>query len=180
MKAFIVASIAASLFTSAAFAGEFELAGMKSKTPDGWKEEKPSSQMRLTQFKLAKAEGDPQDAEIAVFHFPAGASGGVEANLKRQLAKFKTPDGKTEPENKVDKIKVGKFDATYQDVKGTFLSKAGGPFDPNAKVTEKPDFEQLYVVFTTDSGDYYLTLLGPAKTVAKHKTEFEEFLKSFK
>ncbi len=180
MKAFIVASIAASLLTSGACAGELKLAGMKSETPAGWKEEKPSGQMRLTQFKLAKAEGDPEDAEIAVFQFPAGASGGVDANLKRQLAKFKTPEGKTEPENKVDKIKVGKIDATYQDVKGTFLSKAGGPFDPNAKVTEKPGFEQLYVVFTTDSGDYYLMLLGPAKTVDKHKKEFEEVLKNFK
>jgi hypothetical protein len=180
MKSFIVMSIAAAVFAGSAFAGDLELAGMKSKVPDGWKEETPSNQFRTAQYKLTKAEGDPEDAEVAVFPFPKGGSGSVEANLKRQLAKFKTPEGKTEPENKVDKIKVGKIEATYQDVKGTYLFKTGGPNNPNAKVTEKPGFEQLYVVFTTDSGDYYLTLVGPAKTVDKHKKEFEEFLKNFK
>lgn len=180
MNRVIYVSLAAVLLAGSAFAGDVELGGMTSKAPEGWKEEKPSNEFRKAQFRLTKAEGDSEDAEIAVFPFPKGASGSVEANLKRQLAKFKTPDGKAEPENKVEKIKVGKIDATYQDVKGTYLSKIGGPNNPNAKVTEKPDFEQLYVVFMTDAGDFYLTLLGPAKTVEKHKKEFEEFLKNFK
>ena len=62
---------------------------------------------------------------------------------------------------------------------GVFLSKFP-PFAPNAKITEKPGYRQLYVLFTTDNGDYYLTLLGPAKTVEKHKKDFDEFLKNFK
>ena len=41
-------------------------------------------------LKLAKAEGDPEDAEVAVFYFKGG-SGTVDQNLKRQLAKFKAP-----------------------------------------------------------------------------------------
>ena len=32
----------------------------------------------------------------------------------------------------------------------------------------------------TDTGDFYPTLAGPAKTVEKHKKDFDEFLKNFK
>jgi hypothetical protein len=179
MKPFIVVSLAAALVASAAFAGDFELAGMKSKTPDGWKEEKPTRAFSIGQIRLPKAEGDSEDGVLAVFYFNSG-SGTVEANLKRQLNTFKPADGKAEPENTVGKIKVGKVEATYQDVKGTYLSKDGGPFDPNAKTTEKPNFRQLYVIFTANDGEYYLKLIGPAKTVGKHKKDFEEFLKNFK
>jgi len=178
MNRFVIVSLAAALCVGTTWAAEFELAGMKSKVPAGWKEEQPTSTMRMGQFKLPKAEGDADDAEIALFRFPSG-SGTVDANLKRQLAKFKVPNGKTEPENTVGKTKVGKVEATLQDVKGTFLSKSA-PFDPNAKITEKADWRQLYVIFTTDTGEYYLTLVGPGKTVEKHKKDFEEWLTNFK
>ena len=178
MKVASLVTVAIAFIAGPATAADFELAGMKSKVPAGWKEENPSSTMRMGQFKLQPAEGDKEGAEIAVFYFKGG-SGTTEQNLKRQLAKFKAADGKDEPENKVEKIKVGKVEATYQTVKGTFLSKFP-PFAPNAKITEKTGYEQLYVVFTTDTGDYYLTLLGPAKTVEKHRKDFEEFLKNFK
>jgi hypothetical protein len=179
MKRFAVLSLVAALFAGSADAADFELAGMKSKMPAGWKEEQATKPFRVGQIRVPKVEGDPEDAEIAVSYFKSG-SGTLEANLKRQLATFKPAEGKAEPENKVDKIKVGKIEATYQDVKGTYLAKAGGPFDPNAKVTEKPGFRQLYVVFTTDNGEYYLKFLGPAKTVEKNKKDFEEWLSNCK
>ena len=175
---FLSALAASAILSAAALAGDVEIGGMKGKTPAGWKEETPSNKMRLTQYKLPKAEGDPEDAELAVFYFPGG-SGTAEQNLDRQVKKFKPAAGKDKVESKVSKTKVGTIDATYQDVTGTFLSKFP-PFAPDAKVTEKPDYRQLYVLFTTDKGDYYLTLLGPAKTVEKHKKDFEEFLKNLK
>src|SRR5688572_28594602 len=100
--------------------------------------------MRLAQFKLPKAEGDPEDAQVIVFYF-RGGSGSAEQNLQRQRAKFKPADGKVKVEEKLDKIKVGTTDAPYQDITGTFLSK----FPPNApatKVTEKTNYRQLYVI----------------------------------
>jgi hypothetical protein len=172
------ALIASTLFAAAALAADVEIAGMKSKVPAGWKEEEPSNKMRLTQFKLPKAEGDSVDAELVVFMFPGG-SGSVDQNLERQVRKFRPAAGKEKVESKVEKIKIGKYDATYQDVKGTFLSKFP-PFAPDAKVTEKPEYRQLYVIFTGDKGDFYMTLLGPAKTVEKHKKDFDDFLKNFK
>jgi hypothetical protein len=157
-----------------------ELAGMKSTTPADWKEEAPTNSMRLTQFKAPKAEGEKEDGEIVVFFFRGGGSGSVDANLKRQVAKFEPAAGKDKVEEVVDKkFKVGTVDAVYQDVKGTFLKKAA-PFDPNSKVTKFDNYRQLYVVFETKDGQYYLTFTGSDKTVEKHKKGFDEFLKNFK
>lgn len=176
MPRLLTAALLTAVLATAAPAADFELAGMRSKTPADWKEEPPSNSMRMAQFKLPKATGDNEDAELAVFVFPGG-SGSVDANLKRQLAKFQE-DGRKE---KVEKTKVGGIDATYQDVSGTFLSKQGGPFDPNAKVTPKAGFRQLYVVFEAKDGkQYYVTLIGPAKTVEKHEKPFKEWMTSFK
>lgn len=159
---------------------EVELGGLKSTTPADWKEEaqKPGS-MRLATFKLPKAAGDSEDADLAIFYFK-GNAGTVEQNLKRQEAKFEAPAGKALKDVvKVDKSKVGTYEATYQDIQGTFLKKFP-PFDPNAKITRMSDYRQLYVIFETKDGQYYLTLLGPAKTVEKHKKDFDQWLKNFK
>lgn len=175
---YLSALAAAALCAAAGLAADVEIAGMKSKAPDGWKEEATSSEMRLAQFKLPKAEGDDEDAQLIVFYFKGG-SGTAEQNLKRQLAKFKPAEGKDAPEVKVDKIKVGGHEAPYQDITGTYLQKKR-PFDPSDKGVEKANYRQLYVPLTTDKGDYYPTLVGPAKTVEKHKKAFEEWLKNFK
>jgi hypothetical protein len=159
-----------------------ELAGMKSTAPAGWKEERPSNSMRMNQFKLSKAEGDAEDAEIAIFGLPGGGS--VQANLERQEKKFEIPAGKkAEDVIKTEKMKIGTHDAVYQDIQGIFLKKFP-PNDPNAKVTKMPDYRQLYAIFEAKDGDrtvlYSIWLLGPTKTVEKHKKEFDEWLKNFK
>jgi hypothetical protein len=171
------------LITSAFVAGiglaaDVEIAGMKSKTPAGWKEEPTTSDMRLAQFKLPKADGDPEDAQVIVYYF-RGGSGTADQNLQRQRAKFKPAEGKDKVEEKLDKVKVGSVEAPYQDLTGSFLQKKR-PFDPSDKGVERANYRQLYVVVITDKGDYYPTMIGPAKTVEKHKKEFEDWLKSFK
>ena len=150
-----------------------ELAGMKSVTPAEWKEEKPSNSMRLTQFRLPKAEGDAADGELAFFSFPGG-SGTTKQNLERQLAKF-AEEGRAE---KSEKAKVGDLEATYQDVTGSYKKKA---FPMATDFTLVKDQRQLYVIFEgKDDKVYYATLLGGKATVEKHKKGFEEFLKNFK
>lgn len=170
----MLALLAVASFARAADKGTtVEIAGMKSTTPKEWKEEAPSNSMRMAQFKLPKDAKDKEDAELAIFVFPGG-SGTVKQNLERQLAKF-LEEGRQE---KVDKIKVGELEATYQDLSGTFKKK---PFPMAEKFTPVPDFRQLYVLFEAKDGkQYYMTLLGPKATVEKHKKGFEEWLKNFK
>ena len=153
-----------------------EWGGLKSTTPAGWKEETPSSKLRQGQFRLAKAEGDKDDAEVAIFFFPGG--GGIDANLKRQLAVFEPAKGKDKVESKEEKIKIGKNDGVYMDIKGNFLKKA---FPMAKESTPQADYRQIYVIFEDkDDGVASLWLRGPAKTVEKHKKDFDEWVKNFK
>ena len=94
--------------------------------------------------------------------------------------KFEVPAGK-KPEDlrKQSKIKVGTLDATYLDVSGTYLKKFP-PFDPNAKTTKVENYRELYVVFETKDGLASIVLLGPAKTIDKHKAAFDTWVKNFK
>jgi hypothetical protein len=186
MRQLFAATLLATVAVSAAARDDkgtaVELAGLKSVTPADWKKETPTSKLRVGQFKLPKAEGDPEDAELALFALPGGGS--VQDNLARQEKKFEIPAGK-KPEDviKTDKAKLGKHEAVFQDIQGTYLKKFP-PFDPNAKITKVADYRQLYVIFEVKEGDavvlYSMTLLGPAKTVDKHKKAFEEWVKNFK
>ncbi len=160
------------------------IAGFRSVTPPDWKEEPlPPKSLRMMQFKLPKASGDPEDAELALFALRGGGS--IEANLQRQEAKFEPPAGKKLADvTTITKFKFGnKYDAILQDIQGTYLKKFP-PFAPDAKITRVPEYRQLYVIFEVpdDNGTilYSMTLLGPAKTVEKHKKAFEDWLKSFK
>lgn len=187
MRLLFVAALTAALATATNAEDKkgtsVDLAGLKSTTPGTWKEEEPSNRLRLMQFKLPKAEGDSEGAELAIFKSPGGGS--VQANLERQEKKFEVPAGK-KPEDviKTEKLKFGgKHDGAYQDIQGTFLKKFP-PFDPNAKITKVTDYRQIYVIFEVKDGDattvYSMTLLGPAKTVESHKKAFDEWIKNFK
>jgi len=174
-------TLAACLFAAAAGRADDKgkvvtLAGLKSSAPAEWKSEEPSNTMRTHQFKLPKDAADKEDAELAIFYFKMG-SGSVEANLKRQVGKFNPADGKDKVEEKIEKLKIGTIEATYQDVSGSFIKKA---FPMAKEGTPMPGYRQLYVVFENAEGQYYMTLLGPAKTVEKHKKSFDEWLKNFK
>lgn len=178
MRRMLFAVVTSALLMASGSAAEkgvsVELAGLKSTTPADWKEETPSNSMRMAQFKLPGEAKDGKDsAELALFVFPGG-SGTLDANLKRQLAKF-VEEGR---KDKTDKIKIGDIEAAYQDVTGTFVKKA---FPMAKEGTPIENYRQLYVVFEAKDGkQYYMTLLGPGKTVEKHKKSFDEWLKNFK
>src|SRR5436189_1548361 len=66
---------------------------LKFKTPVGWVEEKPSSNMRVGQFKLPKAADDTEDALLVVYYFGQGQGGGTAANIERWVGQMKQPEG---------------------------------------------------------------------------------------
>jgi hypothetical protein len=150
--------------------------GLKSMAPAAWKMEQPKIDSRKAQFKIARVAGDPEDADIIVSYFGKGSGGGVDANIKRWREQFKAPAGE---KAKQDKFKVGDVEVTYFDISGTYLSKFP-PFDPNAKVTEKPNFLAINAIFASPSGPYFFRLVRPAKTVESQKKAFDEWLKNFK
>jgi hypothetical protein len=162
---------------------EVTLDGLKSRAPKEWQREKVPAKLakfRVAQFKLPKADRDPEDAELVVFFFGKGQGGSDQQNIERWQSMFQPPKGKKiEDATKVEKMKVGKVPVTYVDVRGTFLSKFP-PFDPNAKVTRKENYRRLGVVFDSENGPFFITVTGPADTVERHKKEFDNWLKNFK
>ena len=159
---------------------EVTLDGLKSKLPSAWKMEKPGNKFRAYQFLVPKADGDKKDAELVIFYFGEGSGGNVEDNLKRWKSQFQAPEGKTiDDVSSVKKMKVGNVELTYLDIHGTYLYKFP-PFDPNAKVQKKADFRRLGVIFESKNGPYFITLTGPARTMAQQKKGFDEWVKGFK
>ena len=159
---------------------EVTLDGLKSRAPAAWKMQPPSNKLRAYQFQVPRAEGDKADAELVVFYFGAGSGGTAEENVKRWKTMFQPPEGKKiDDVSKVEKFKVGDVPVTYLDIHGTYLYK-NPPFDPNAKVVRKADYRRLGVIFESKNGPYFITLTGPAKTLAQHKKGFDEWVKGFK
>ena len=156
-----------------------EIDDLKSQAPADWESVKTTDDMRVYQFRIPPVKGDKRDADLVIFYF--GGQGGTPAdNVKRWKAMFDPPRGKTiDDVSKVTKMKVGSVDVTYLDVHGTYKEKFP-PFAPNAKVTERPDYRMLAVVFESPKGPYFFRLVGPAKTVGEHKKGFDEWLKGFK
>ena len=66
---------------------EVAIKDLKLKLPANWKQEEPSNQMRLAQFKPPAAEGDEPKAELVISSFP-GDGGGVDLNFKRWVDQF--------------------------------------------------------------------------------------------
>jgi hypothetical protein len=159
--------------------GVVKLGALSSKAPADWKEEKPIGMNRKYLFKLPKAGGDAEDAELVITFFPEGA-GTVADNIKRWQNMFQPPAGKTiDDVSKLEKFKVGDASVVSLDVAGTYLSK-NPPFDPNAKTVKKADYRRFNVIFETRGETYYLTVSGPARTMDQHKKSFDEWLKNFK
>jgi hypothetical protein len=154
-----------------------ELDGVSSRTPASWKEEAPSNQMRLAQFKLPKVKDDKEDAQLVIFK---GISGTAQANIDRWKGQFQPPEGKTVDDvAKVAEMKVGDATVSSLDIHGTYLDKFP-PFAPNAKVIKRPGYRMLAVQFDAKANPYHIKLWGPADTVEHYKQGFDEWLKNFK
>ena len=143
------------------------------KAPSEWIEESPESRMRLAQYRLPHAEGDPEDAELVVFYFQ-GQGGSVEANVERWVGQFKKPDGSTASDlaKIIDKESNG-VSLTIVDVSGTYAPRRGPMM---AAEEPKPDFRMLAAIAETAAGPWFFKLTGPQNTVAKWEESFFSFL----
>lgn len=145
--------------------------------PGGWIEEVPRSAMRKAQFRLPKIAGDPEDATLVVFYFH-GEGGSVNANLQRWYGQFTQPDGRASKEvAKVSKSEVNGLNQTIVDLSGTYLFKTT-PMAPTS--TEKPNFRMLAAVVESNSGPWFVKMVGPQKTVTHWEDSFYHFMKTFK
>lgn len=148
--------------------GEQAQAGLQLEAPEEWIEERPSSSMRLSQYRLP---GDgAEDAEVAVF---TGIGGSVEQNVDRWISQFGS--GAKESAD-VSTRDVGGHEVTIVDVSGTFqgsmMPMAGGSSDP------KEGWRMLAAVIETEGAPWFIKLTGPQETVGQWEESFYSYVDS--
>jgi hypothetical protein len=157
-----------------------DLDGMKAKAPPAWvAEEIPDDlrNFRYKQFRLPKAEGDKDDAELVI---SKGKFGKTEDNLKRWKDTFVPPEGKKIDDIvKQSKVKIGDFDAVMLELEGTYKGREK-PSDPSSKLVLKPDYRFTGIILDTKNETFYFKFTGPAKTFEKHEKDFKDWLQRFK
>ena len=147
------------------------------KMPDGWVNEKPTSTTRAAQYKLPKAEGDPEDASLVLYYFGATQGGAVQANIDRWIGQMQQPDGSASKDKaKTENLTINGMKVTTVDVTGTFTAEmmpGSGERHNNA------DYRLRAAVIETPKGNYFAKLVGPSKTVAHWNQSYMDYLKSF-
>jgi hypothetical protein len=156
--------------TGAASGGETG-SGVEYSIPPGWIMETPSSGLRRGQYRLPRADGDGEDAELAVFFFE-GQGGSIQANIKRWIGQFTQEAGE---EAQIEDRTVNGVKVTIVDVSGTYAASSGPMM---ASGVPKPNFRMLGAIVDTTRGPWFFKLTGPANTVAKWAGSFDEFVGS--
>jgi len=155
---------------------EVTIDGLKSVAPPAWKPEKPANRLRSRQFKIPKAAGDKEDAEVYIL---PEVGGKVEESFNGLKELFiLPPDMPKSQAVKESKFVVGKATIYVLELQGTFRVKHI-PIDQAVKEV-KPDYRMLAVIWKSDQTSCSIRMVGPRKTVEAHTKEFENWLKNFK
>jgi hypothetical protein len=152
-----------------ASAAAAEQAGLTWPDPPKWTRVQPSNRMRKATYRVPRAAGEAEDAELAVFYFGPNDGGGIEANMKRWIDQFKD----TDPKQVERSIRTGGGlkQHVIEIAQGTY--SGGMPGSPSA---DKKDFALLGAIVETPSGSYFFKMTGPKRTVAGAKAEFFQML----
>lgn len=150
---------------------------LRFKVPDGWTTEKPSSSMRLAQYKLPRAEGDKDDGSLVLYYFGSNQGGTAQANIDRWIGQMQQPDGSSSKDKaKTDTMTVNGLKVTTVDVTGTYTAEMA----PGSQSFHNDENYRLRAaVIETPKGNYFVKLAGPAKTIARWDQAFMDYLKSF-
>jgi hypothetical protein len=163
--------------TNAAQSNSAAAGELRYQAPDGWVKEQTTSTMRVAQYKLPKAEGDAEDALLVVYYFGASQGGAVSANIDRWISQMQQPDGSaTKDKAKTETSSVNGLKVTSVDVSGTYTAEMA-PGTPGQR--NDANYRMRAAVIETPKGNYFLKLVGPAKTMGHWEQSVTDFMKSF-
>jgi hypothetical protein len=151
--------------------------GLAFTAPPAWTSRPPASTMRVAEFVVAKAAGDPEDAEAIVYFF-GGSGGTVDANIDRWIGQMQQTDGSASKDKaRRETLTINGLKVTTVDVAGTYVAEVR----PGATERHnKPGFRLRAAVIETPRGPYYIKMTGPAKTMAAADAGFKAFLASIR
>lgn len=139
---------------------EVQVKDIKLTIPKSWKQEQPSSKLRVAQFKIAPVNGDKEAAELVISQF-GGGGGGIDENIKRWVNQFQSKDRKV----KITKGKSPLGDYYVVDAVGTYNKPDGPPFLQKTVPTAGQRMLAV-MLLVEDKGTYFLKLNGEEKTVS--------------
>jgi len=142
-----------------------EPAAMTWKAPARWQSVPNPSTMRLATFKVPRAAGDAEDAEVAI----SQAGGSVDANVQRWIGQFGPEAAKTAKRSTRD---VRGLKVSLVEVEGTF---SGGMAKDGKEAT---GWAMIGAIVETRGMPHFVKMTGPAKSVKAAKAELDEFLAS--
>lgn len=141
-----------------------ELANFTMSIPEGWKQEAPSSRMRVAQLYIEEASNN----KITVFFF--GSQEMVDENIQRWREQFTREDDFKEmtlTNNSISAVKII----------GTFKKK---DFPMATDYTETPGYGTLAAIVPSNMGPYYFKLSAPKEIIEAEEASFIEMMNSFK
>jgi hypothetical protein len=151
---------------------KIDAGGLTFQAPASWKSSAPANEYRRAQLKVDPIEGDAYPAELVVTYFQGGA-GSVEANLERWRRQFKDKDGSA-PRIESKKVRGKNVDVTRAEISGHYVPPQFGVHPE----PERDDARLLGAIVMTDSGSFFLKMVGPNRTMTKIRPDFEELLAS--
>ena len=150
---------------------------LKYDMPEGWTSKPLSSKMRLADFVLPRAEGDPEEASLVITFF-GGQGGTVQANFERWLTQMQQPDGRASKDvAKTSVLKTHDLTLSIMDLPGTFVAEIA---PGSSEHFNKPGYHLRAAVIEGKGGPYFIRLVGPAKTVARWDAAVQAFFKSLR
>ena len=150
---------------------------LRYKIPEGWKIEKPTSNMRVAQYRLPKIAGDDDDGLLVLYYFGQGQGGSPQANIDRWIDQMTQPDGSSSKDKaRTETMKVNGLTVSTVDLLGNY---SGGMSPESAPKDSKANYRLRAAIIDTPKGSYFMKLTGPEKTVGHWNQAFNEYLKSF-
>ena len=131
--------------------------------PASWQKAENPSPMRKATYKIPKAKGDAEDAELSV----SQAGGSVDMNLQRWATQFSP-----KAEIKRTEKKVGDLKVTVAELHGTF---AGSGMPGAAAGAPKEKWAMLAAIVETTPPTFF-KITGPENTVNGAKADFDKLL----
>jgi hypothetical protein len=140
--------------------------------PETWQKEPVKGPLRYEQYRLPRAPGDTEDAELVV---STGIGGGLALNLARWRGQFSLPNGQPVPDEGVvqQTLEANGLRITVVDIAGRYNAGAMMTGMPS---TPKDNYRMLGAIVETAGGLWYFKALGPAETIGVHRDEFLAFL----
>lgn len=145
--------------------------------PEGWVSKAPSSRMRLAEFTLPKADGDPEDGVLVITFF-GGQGGTVQQNLERWFTQMSQPDGRASKDAaRISTLETNGLKLTIMDLSGTYVAEVA---PGSTERYNKPGFHLRNAVIEGKGGPCFIRMVGPAKTIAKWDAAAQAFFKSLR